>query len=87
MQTAVIYNHETVMLDGESFEACEFRACRMVYAGGAVPSFRDCQFIDCEWRFDDAAARTLGFMQLLWGVGAKAAVQAQIKTITGGGGR
>jgi hypothetical protein len=87
MQTAVIYNHETVLLDGESFEGCEFRACRMIYAGGAVPHFRDCQFADCDWRLDDAAGRTLAFMQLLWSVGGKAPVQGLIKTITGGGGR
>jgi hypothetical protein len=87
MQTAVIYNHETVYLDGETFEGCEFRTCRMIYAGGDVPSFRDCQFADCDWRFDDAAGRTLSFMQQVWSAGGKAQIQALIKTITGGGGR
>jgi hypothetical protein len=87
MQTAVIYNHETVQLDGESFEGCEFRTCRMIYNGGPVPHFRDCQFADCDWRFEDAAGRTLAFMQLVWGVGGKASVQALIKIITASGGR
>ena len=31
MQTATIFNHETVVLDGEHFEDCEFQDCRMVF--------------------------------------------------------
>jgi hypothetical protein len=87
MQTATIFNHETVALDGEGFSDCEFRACRMVYRGGEVPRFERCRFDDCDWRFEDAAAQTLAYLKLVWGVGGKAPVQAVIKEITGGGGR
>jgi hypothetical protein len=87
MQTAVIFNHETVPLDGERFEACEFRGCRMVYRGGEPPSFADCRFDDCDWRFEDAAARTLAHMKVVWGAGGKTLVQGLIKGITGGGGK
>ncbi len=87
MQTATIFNHETVVLDGEAFSDCEFRACRMIYAGGEPPRFDGCKFDDCEWRFDGAAQRTLGFMKVVWGVGGKAPIQALIKEITGGGGK
>jgi hypothetical protein len=83
MQTAVIFNHETVALDGQSFADCAFQDCRMVYAGGAVPIFEACRFDRCEWKFDDAAARTLAQLKLIWGLGAKAPVQAMIKEITG----
>ena len=82
MQTATIFNHETVPLDGESFEACEFRACRMVYAGGEPPSFLGCKFDACEWKFEDAAARTLAHLKIVWNAGGKAQVQAIIRTIT-----
>ena len=85
LKSATIFNHETVPLDGESFFDCEFRACRLVYAGGEPPIFKDCRFEGCEWRFDDAAARTLAHLKLVWGVGGKAPVQALIKEITGGG--
>ena len=44
MQTATIYNHETVVLDGESFEDCDFRECRLVYSGGEPPHFRTSLF-------------------------------------------
>jgi hypothetical protein len=86
-QSGASYNHETVNLDGETFVGCEFRACRLVYSGGATPSFTDCRFDDCEWKFEDAAARTLAHLKGVWAAGAKAPVQAMIKEITGAGGR
>lgn len=87
MQTATIFNHETVALDGEHFADCEFRDCRLVYAGGPPPVFEACSFHDCEWKFDDAAARTLAHLKVIWAAGGKAKVQAMIKEITGAGGR
>jgi hypothetical protein len=87
VQTATIFNHETVVLDGEAFADCEFRACRMVYAGGELPTFSRCRFDECEWKFEDAAARTLAQLKLIWSVGGKTPVQAMIKEITGAGGR
>jgi len=87
METATIFNHETVNLDGQHFADCEFRECRMVYAGGDVPVFESCRFDNCDWRFDDAAQRTLAYLKQVWAVGGKAPVQALIKEITGGGGK
>ncbi len=83
MQTAIIFNHETVTLDGEEFSDCEFRDCRMVYSGGEPPVFSQCRFDGCDWKFDEAAGRTLAFLKLVWTVGGKAPVQAVIKEITG----
>jgi hypothetical protein len=82
MTSGVTYSHETVVLDGETFAACEFRDCRLVYAGGEPPVFRDCRFHDCEWKQDEAAARTLAYLKVLWNAGGKSAVQALIKDIT-----
>lgn len=87
MPSGVLYNHETVVLDGEEFSDCEFRSCRLVYSGGGTPSFSGCKFDDCEWKFDDAASRTLAHLKVVWGAGGKAPVQALIKEITGGGGK
>ncbi len=83
MQTATLFNHETVALDGEHFADCEFQDCRLVYTGGPVPSFSNCRFVNCEWRLDDAASRTLEQLKLIWAKGGKATVQALIKDITG----
>ncbi len=82
MQDGVAYNHQTVTLDGESFSNCEFAACRLVYSGGPLPQFDGCRFTDCEWKFEEAAARTLSYLKLIWGAGAKASVQTMIKEIT-----
>jgi hypothetical protein len=83
MTTAISYNHETVTLDGEYFDGCEFRDCRMVYAGGKAPVFKDCQFVACDWRMEDHAAETLSTLRAMWASGAKARVQELIKEITG----
>jgi hypothetical protein len=86
MQTATIFNHETVVLDGEFYSDCEFRDCRLIYRGGEVPHFENCRFEECDWKFEDAAARTLAQLKLVWAVGGKAPVQAMIKEITGAAG-
>jgi hypothetical protein len=87
VQTATVFNHETVNLDGDSFADCEFQACRLVYAGGEPPSFDNCRFVDCEWKLEGPAQDTLAYLKVMWSVGGKAPVQALIKEITGGGGR
>lgn len=87
MSSGAIYNHETVELDGQTFSDCEFRDCRLAYAGGEAPTFVNCRFDDCEWRFDGPAGATLSHLKAMWGAGAKPTVQAMIKEITGGGGR
>jgi hypothetical protein len=85
MPDGAIYNHETVSLDGETFTSCEFRDCRLVYSGGEPPAFDGCRIDECEWKFEEAAARTLAFLKVVWGAGGKAPVQGLIKEITGGG--
>ena len=59
MPSSTAFTRETVQLDGEYFDDCEFKKCRMVYAGGEAPAFVGCRFEDCDWKFEDAAARTL----------------------------
>lgn len=86
MQSGVIYNHQTVALDGETFSDCEFSACRLVYSGGQPPQFTGCRFEACDWKFEEAAAHTLAYLRQMWQVGAKAAVQSTIKEITVAGG-
>jgi hypothetical protein len=85
MPSSTNFNHETVVLDGEDFSDCEFRDCRLTYAGGAAPTFSNCKVIDCEWKFEGPAEQTLAHLKAMWNVGGKAPVQALIKDITGGG--
>jgi hypothetical protein len=82
MESGASFNHQTIVLDGETYSDCTFTSCRLVYSGGEVPIFENCRFERCEWKHDDASARTLSYLKLMWGVGAKAEVQATIKEIT-----
>jgi hypothetical protein len=82
MPSNVTYSHETVVLEAETFSSCEFRDCRLVYAGGEPAVLSDCKFVDCEWKLDEAAVRTLAHLKLMWLAGAKGQVQALIKDIT-----
>lgn len=82
MQTATIFNQETLVLDGEHFADCEFRNCRLIYRGGETPQFDGCRFEQCDWKFEDAAANTLAMMRAVWTAGGKSAVQLMIKVIT-----
>ena len=61
MQTATIFNHETVPLDGERFSDCEFRGCRMVYRGGEPPRFADLLEGDVNWKAVMAALVKTGY--------------------------
>ncbi len=85
MPSSTAFTRETVQLDGEYFDDCEFKKCRMVYAGGEAPAFVGCRFEDCDWKFEDAAARTLEHMKAVWNAGGKAQLQLLIKDITSGG--
>lgn len=57
MPSSTSFNHETVSLDGEHFSDCEFRDCRLTFAGGQAPVFRNCKIVDCEWKFEAPPSR------------------------------
>lgn len=82
MPSNVTYSHETVILEAETFSGCEFRDCRLIYTGGEPAQLENCKFVDCEWKLDEGAARTLAFLKTMWLAGAKASVQGLIKDVT-----
>ena len=82
MPSNVTYSHETVVLEAETFSGCEFRDCRLIYTGGEPATLTDCKFVNCEWKLEEAATRTLAHLKLMWSAGGKAPVQALIKDIT-----
>jgi hypothetical protein len=59
MPNNVTYSHETVVLEAETFSGCEFRDCRLIYAGGEPAILTNCKFVNCEWKLEEAAARTM----------------------------
>jgi hypothetical protein len=70
------FRNAIVHLDGHSYRSCRFERCRLVYAGGELPSMIDCTFEGCSWRLAGAAARTLRLMRAMVGHGG--ATRAQV---------
>ncbi len=59
------FEGQTVVLDGQTFQACAFRNCRLVYKGTETVAMDNCNIADCNFEFEDAALRTVTFMQAL----------------------
>lgn len=57
---------QTIPLDGDMYKQCEFRQCTLVYSGGELPGFQNCNFYDVTWKFEGAAERTLSFLSLFY---------------------
>jgi len=52
-----------VDLDGNQFTNCSFRGCTLVYSGGTDVGIVGCNFVDCTWELDGAAAATVAFLR------------------------
>jgi hypothetical protein len=57
---------QTVILDGNTFDKCEFQGCTLVYNGISDVRLNGSTLNECQWTFDGPAARTLQFMQALY---------------------
>ena len=59
--------HAPSRIDGNQYSNCRFESCAdPVYRGGEIPHIIDCTFRRLPWQFEDAAERTLQFMNLLY---------------------
>jgi len=72
---------QTITLDGEEYETCTFKGCRLVFAGGPVPMFYDCVFSECGWSLAGAAKKPIGFLASLWTSGNRALVEQIFSSI------
>jgi hypothetical protein len=53
------FENSTEEIDGNEYEECEFRNCRIVFRGGALPIMSHCHFIHPQFFMKDAAERTM----------------------------
>ncbi len=60
------FQKQTVELDGQNFEDCQFEDCRLVYRGGEVPRLLENRYVRCTWDIEDAALRMIGFFATLY---------------------
>ncbi len=72
---------ERVVVDGEEYETCTFKGCRLVFTGGAVPMFYDCAFPDSRFELTGAALSTIGFLTAMWTIGNEAFVNGLFDAI------
>lgn len=75
------YADQIVALDGKVFDGCDFQRCRMVYKGGQPPKIVGCNFSDCLWEFEGAAAQTLTFLTGLYHGGFSAVVESTFENL------
>jgi transcriptional regulator with XRE-family HTH domain len=57
--------NDDVEIDGNSFEGCTFRKCKMIFRARAGVSMSQCGFFDVEWVFLDSAQLTASFLRVL----------------------
>jgi glycosyltransferase involved in cell wall biosynthesis len=59
------FGPEEVLIDGRRFNDCAFSGTDLVYRGGGLPFFDNCQFDDVKFSFDGSASNTLNFARQL----------------------
>ncbi|MBX9245601.1 hypothetical protein ICW40_12395 [Actinotalea ferrariae] len=52
-----------IELDEKRFVECHFERCTLVYSGSSQVGIEGCEFADCKWEIDGAAAATMAFMR------------------------
>ena len=75
------FENTTEELDGNKYDMCTFSGCTCIYRGGAIPIFSGCRLDRCEWRFEDAARRTLDLLRGMYsgmGPGGRQLIEAII---------
>ncbi|MBK0024506.1 hypothetical protein L7D45_22285 [Brucella pseudogrignonensis] len=70
------FTGETVVVDGRKYLDCEFRQCLLIYRGGELPIFDGSFLDDCDWRFEDAALRTINILQRINYNGGRSLIEA-----------
>jgi hypothetical protein len=70
--------NETVEVDGTSFFNCRFESASFRFAGGELPQFHDCVFVDVGWYFTGPALRTIQLLQTQNLEGGAAAMLADL---------
>jgi hypothetical protein len=75
-----------VELDDKLFVKCSFTRCILVFSGGAGGGLTQCTISNCVWKFEGAAANTIGFMATMYhaGQGGKDLIEGAIRNIQAG---
>jgi hypothetical protein len=72
----------TVAVDGVQFKGCTFEDVALLYNGGEVPSFTNCQFDGVSLQFGSEAANTLKFLSAVRKRGFSNTVDQMLAQVT-----
>ena len=61
------YSGQTVRLDGNTYEDCNFQNAKLVYSGSGPVSLIRCECSRASIQFEGPAEQTALFMQAMWG--------------------
>jgi hypothetical protein len=75
---------QTIAVDGNRYEACVFRDCTLIYAGGNLPSFVNCTFRNVKLQVDDQALNTTLYLQSLFKSGLSYAAENVLQDVQQG---
>ena len=79
------FEHETIDLDFNDFDACKFNNCVMQIHGFGSFTFANCEFSDdCRFEFADRSRNTLKVLTELYHGGFKNIVEDIFETIRSG---
>jgi hypothetical protein len=67
------FENRDEILDGNTYEDCFFRNCRLIYDGGELPTFiGQCAMVPrVEWSLGGRAKNTLDFLRFMWRTGGE----------------
>lgn len=81
------FQGQTVVLDGNDYADCRFENCTIVFRGETLPELKNCDFHECNFRFEDAADRTIAFMKGIYhglGQGGRDLISATFESMKKG---
>jgi len=82
--TNKFFDDEIVYVDNNAFIGCSFSEVTLVYTGGVLPEFTNCQFDSVALRFEDTASKTLKFLSDLPDLGFSGALDDVVQSIRAG---
>ena len=78
------FTDDKILLDGNEYVGCTFKACELQYGGGQPPFMNNNDIGDSQFSFVDAAANTLQFLSALYhgfGSGGRDMVEATFENV------
>ncbi|MDQ3692097.1 MAG: hypothetical protein M3464_00515 [Chloroflexota bacterium] len=60
------FDNQTIEVDGQAYEKCQFIECRIIFRGIEGVSFDECTFTRCDWRFSGPARNTLSYLSAIY---------------------